>query len=304
MACVTDFSMSGSGPPRGNPTCGLVRRYRVPIAVLLSVTTLAVAHANAPANRYLYVAVAIARASDPVIGYAPGSIEWTVEQGQSATASVARVWNCGSDMLTYTVAADDWLTVAPGPHHHLADDPDNAHVIALGRTDLPVGAYTGRVVIASADALYPEREVQVVLTVTEPSRTAAGIPFAWLRSYDLPTDGSVDHLDLDWDGHSVLEEWWAGTNPTDPASVLRVAEVEVIDVPDAPGIGVRIRWQSVADRSYRIERATNLVPTPVFMPIIENVDGGAGHIEHIDEEIPVRDHPVYYKIGVMEDSIP
>lgn len=48
-------------------------------------------------------------------------------------------------------------------------------------------------------------------------------PFlTWLAQYGLPTDGSANYLDTDHDGHNNWQEWLAGTNPTNAASVFRL----------------------------------------------------------------------------------
>lgn len=46
------------------------------------------------------------------------------------------------------------------------------------------------------------------------------ISYAWLQQYGLPTDGSVDYADLDATSFNVYQDWIAGLNPTNAASVL------------------------------------------------------------------------------------
>jgi hypothetical protein len=51
-----------------------------------------------------------------------------------------------------------------------------------------------------------------------------------------------------------LAEWIAGTNPTNAASCLRLL------APSATATnGIVLRWPSVAGKTYRLERATNLL---------------------------------------------
>ncbi|HEX5220261.1 MAG TPA: choice-of-anchor Q domain-containing protein [Verrucomicrobiae bacterium] len=79
------------------------------------------------------------------------------------------------------------------------------------------------------------------------------ISYAWLQQYGLPSDGSVDYLDGDGDGHNSWQEWRAGTVPTNSQSVLRLLP------PLRVSPGLSVKWQSVTGKLYWIERSTNLL---------------------------------------------
>jgi subtilisin family serine protease len=64
--------------------------------------------------------------------------------------------------------------------------------------------------------------------------------------------GSGATADADHDGASNLAEWIAGTNPTNAASCLRLLIAKATN-------SMTIRWPSVSGKTYRLERATNLV---------------------------------------------
>jgi hypothetical protein len=60
--------------------------------------------------------------------------------------------------------------------------------------------------------------------------------------------------DSDHDGLSNLSEWLAGTNPTNAASSLQLTVLSVSDLNN-----VSLTWPSVAGKTYRLERATDLL---------------------------------------------
>ncbi len=73
--------------------------------------------------------------------------------------------------------------------------------------------------------------------------SAPGAFISWLEQNHLPVDGSADYGDADSDGFNNWQEFSAGTNPTNGASVLRISSV-------ARGVsGPGITWQSVAGKT-------------------------------------------------------
>jgi len=81
-----------------------------------------------------------------------------------------------------------------------------------------------------------------------------GLPDWWEQIYYNHLLGTDANADSDHDGASALAEWTAGTNPTNPASCLRLVAPSASTINDTV-----IRWPSVADKTYRLERATNLL---------------------------------------------
>jgi hypothetical protein len=116
------------------------------------------------------------------------------------------------------------------------------------------------------------------------------VSYAYLQQYGLPTDGSVDFADLDGTGFNVYQDWIAGLNPTNSASVLLAS----------PGLfpsGITVLWPSVSGRTYSVQRSTNLVTQP-FITIQNNIAGHAGTSSYTDYSA-TNGIPYFYRVGVQ-----
>lgn len=86
-----------------------------------------------------------------------------------------------------------------------------------------------------------------------------GIPDWWMLKYfGHPTgqagDLSLAQDDADGDGMSNLQEYLAGTDPTNPSSVLAVH----ISPPSVAGNAATLTWPAVPGRSYQVQSTDNL----------------------------------------------
>ena len=104
------------------------------------------------------------------------------------------------------------------------------------------------------------------------------ISYAWLQQFGLATDGSADYADTDSDGLNNWQEWVAGTDPTNAASALRM-----LSATWAPS-GATVTWSSVTNRSYALERATNLRAAPAFSLLQDNIAGWPGSTSWTDTD--------------------
>ena len=81
---------------------------------------------------------------------------------------------------------------------------------------------------------------------------ANGVTSTWLESYGLGLNDLTVLSDTDSDGLFTWEEEFAGTNPTNSASVLRVTGAAPVEN------GQEFSWQAVEDKSYTVWSKTNL----------------------------------------------
>jgi hypothetical protein len=113
----------------------------------------------------------------------------------------------------------------------------------------------------------------------------------WLSQFGLPSDGSADYADSDGDGMNNYEEWRAGTNPTNSASVLKVL------APQPGSTNVVLSWQSALGIGYLIQRATAMGSSPAFVTLATNLAGLGGLMTFYDTN-SIAGSQRFYRIGV------
>lgn len=115
------------------------------------------------------------------------------------------------------------------------------------------------------------------------------LPYLWARQYGLSTDGSIDS---DGDGMNNWQEWIAGTNPTNPASVLKLSPLS------NSVSGITVKWQSVSGKIYFLQRSTNLSAQPAFSTINSYILGQTNTTSYKDIGA-VGAGPFFYRVGVQ-----
>jgi predicted outer membrane repeat protein len=118
------------------------------------------------------------------------------------------------------------------------------------------------------------------------------ISYDWLQKYGLPLDGSADLLDPDGDKFNNWQEWIAGTIPTNQLSYLRMLS------PTGSVSEVTLRWESVAARSYFLQRATTVSAASSYATIASNLVGQAGITVFADTNSPPGG-AAFYRVGVQ-----
>ncbi len=117
------------------------------------------------------------------------------------------------------------------------------------------------------------------------------LSYAWAQEHGLPTDGSADFTDPDGDGMKNYNEWRSDTDPTSPLSVLRILTVS------NSFAGAGVTWQSVATRSYWVERAVELGLATPFQVIATDITGVAGS-KTFNDSSATNTGPYFFRVGV------
>lgn len=177
-----------------------------------------------------------------------------------------------------------------GGDYHLADD---SPVINAGNN---IGLTSGSDFTTSTDLDGNPRLVggTVDIGAYEYQTPTSVLSYAWAQQYGLPTDGSADFVDTDGDGMDNWQEFVAGTDPTDPASVLTL----LAPAPSTSPRGVNVTWQSVAGKTYYLLRNGYLTATSEFSLIQSNLTGQAGTTTFTDTTA-TNGNSFFYRIGVQ-----
>jgi hypothetical protein len=128
----------------------------------------------------------------------------------------------------------------------------------------------------------------------EDQTPASQISYAWLQQYGLPINTNTDTSDPDGDGMNNYQEWVAGTNPTNALSVLAM----LTPVPTNTA-GLVLNWESVSNRTYFLQGATNLAMQPAFTTIQSNLVGQTGTTSYQDTSA-TNLGPYFYRVGVQQ----
>ena len=119
------------------------------------------------------------------------------------------------------------------------------------------------------------------------------VSYQWLEQYGLSITNNIDASSPNGTAFNVYQDWIAGLNPTNPASVLVMLPVTTTNTTS----GITVTWQSVSGILYNLQRATNLVAQPSFITIQSNIVGQAGTTSYKDTA--ATNHVSYfYRVGV------
>ncbi len=130
-------------------------------------------------------------------------------------------------------------------------------------------------------------------TPVDPSKVdpdGDGIPDAWETQYFGGPTNCVASADSDGDGAANLGEYLAGTDPTDPASVLFVSAVSTSG---ADAGRVVLEWPSSARRVYAVDAATVLSADTSWTTILDDVPA-TPPLNVVTTDVPVEADPALF----------
>jgi len=113
----------------------------------------------------------------------------------------------------------------------------------------------------------------------------------WLQQHGQPTSGAADYADADSDGSNNRQEWFAGTNPTNVLSVLRM-----LTPSSATFVGF-VSWQSVTNRNYFVQRTPKLHVQSAFITLQSNIVGQTSVTSFTDTSA-TNGGSYFYRVGI------
>ena len=100
-------------------------------------------------------------------------------------------------------------------------------------------------------------------------------------------------LDSDGDGSPDAQELLAGTNPQDPASVLRLGNLEM------SATGMQMQFQTLTGKTYRIETTDDLTSNQ-WRPLTENIPGDGHPVIILDTAAATRPQRFYRLVVIQQ----
>ncbi len=179
---------------------------------------------------------------------------YTYDGSMTKCASLVLMWEGGSQIFWLGVITNGVGTITGG--NVWVGEGSNATVQASPGQYYQFGSWSGQT--TGGDTNNPIYQVLMNQNRTLIGNFNADVasnntPHWWIETY-YPGTNNYDNAalsDLDDDGMFAWQEYQAGTDPTDPASLLRIVGIDVSPTAE-------FRWRSVSNRLYSIIQSTDL----------------------------------------------
>jgi hypothetical protein len=249
--------------------------------------------ANEPADGALaqkrYIGSAFMTGGDaPVIG--------VVQDGAVCSGTNMAVWV--SNVTDMDGVSNVWCTIS-APWYDGTTEPPEAVLnwnSASNRYESTVDglSWTGEYVVTYfAEDIMGEMAapVQGSFSVVQPDSDGDGMPDVWEERFFAGVTNAEPAADSDADGFSNYQEWFAGTDPTNSASVF---DIRLLSAGSTNGLV--IEWDSAPNRSYSVWTATNL-----FSPFVLLIDDLLASPDGVNSFTDRKEHGrAFYKLKIEE----
>ena len=124
-----------------------------------------------------------------------------------------------------------------------------------------------------------------------------GLPDWWMLAYfNHPTgqdgDQSLANEDADGDGMSNLQEFLAGTNPTDPGSVFRITAINIV------GNDVVVMWTTQPNKTNQLESSANPGTNATWLSV-GPFTIGTGSLATQTDSGATTNSPTFYRVRLL-----
>ncbi|MGZ4966574.1 MAG: M12 family metallopeptidase [Chthoniobacterales bacterium] len=120
-------------------------------------------------------------------------------------------------------------------------------------------------------------EFSQVANVTTTDFNSDGIPDAWATAHGFTKNASIANQDTDGTGMTNLQKFFAGLDPRDTQSFLRLTSVV------KQGNGIQLSFPSVTGRIYQLESRADLI-NGSWQPLIDGIAGTGASVQVVDAQ--------------------
>jgi hypothetical protein len=137
----------------------------------------------------------------------------------------------------------------------------------------------------------PRQAVSRTIQFNLPDTMGDGVPDAWKMYYFGSTNDpqAAASADPDGDGQNNLSEYYAGTDPTNAASLIQFQGIQTGDAGQ-----IVLNWQSVSNKYYAVETSTDLVN---WTPVVQNIPA-APPANQYTNSVPTGQDTSFYRVSV------
>ena len=104
----------------------------------------------------------------------------------------------------------------------------------------------------------------------------------------------IADLDSDGDGMSNLQEFLAGTDPTDPSSVFRITNIGII------GNDVNVTWTTQPNKTNQLESSSSVDSNAVWPSVGTTTIGTGSPVTQTDFGAATNPPPIFYRVRLVQ----